>query len=154
MKISFYGAARTVTGSQHLLEVNGHKLLLDCGFFQGPRQEAYQRNRRFPFEPGQVEAVILSHAHIDHSGNLPNLVKSGFQNPIYATSATAHLANVMLMDSGHIQEADAEYLNKKHRRTGGGPRAEALARALTGALAGVMTDSRWSRSTPKKTPAG
>jgi len=125
MKISFFGAARTVTGSQHLLEVNGHKLLLDCGFFQGPRRESYQRNRRFPFEPGEVEAVILSHAHIDHSGNLPNLVKSGFQNPIYATSATTHLANLMLLDSGHIQEADAEFLNKKHRRPGevpnGGP---------------------------------
>ena len=116
MKISFYGAARTVTGSQHLLEINGHKLLLECGFFQGPRQESYQRNRRFPFDPGEVEAVVLSHAHIDHSGNLPNLVKSGYHNPIYATSATVHLANLMLLDSGHIQESDAEFLNKKHRR--------------------------------------
>ena len=118
MKISFYGAARTVTGSQHLLEINGHKLLLECGFFQGPRQESYKRNRRFPFDPGEVEAVVLSHAHIDHSGNLPNLVKSGYHNPIYATSATVHLANLMLLDSGHIQESDAEFLNKKHRRPG------------------------------------
>jgi metallo-beta-lactamase family protein len=118
MKISFYGAARTVTGSQHLLEINGHKLLLECGFFQGPRQESYKRNRRFPFDPGEVEAVVLSHAHIDHSGNLPNLVKSGYHNPIYATSATANLANLMLLDSGHIQESDAEFLNKKHRRPG------------------------------------
>ena len=118
MKISFYGAARTVTGSQHLLETNGHKLLLECGFFQGPRQESYKRNRRFPFDPGEVEAVVLSHAHIDHSGNLPNLVKSGYHNPIYATSATANLANLMLLDSGHIQESDAEFLNKKHRRPG------------------------------------
>src|SRR5512136_2860701 len=98
MKIYFDGAARTVTGSQHLLEVNGHKLLLDCGFFQGPRQESYRRNRSFPFDPGEVEAVILSHAHIDHSGNLPNLVKNGFQKPIYTTSATAHLADLMLLD--------------------------------------------------------
>jgi metallo-beta-lactamase family protein len=121
MKILFYGAAQTVTGSQHLLEVNGKRILLDCGFFQGRRQEAYERNLNFPFEPTSLDAVILSHAHIDHSGNLPNLVKQGYEKQIYATRATAHLANIMLMDSGHIQEYDAQYVNKRRARRGEAP---------------------------------
>ncbi|MCJ7715579.1 MAG: MBL fold metallo-hydrolase, partial [Anaerolineales bacterium] len=118
MKIHFYGAARTVTGSMHLLEVNDHKLLLDCGLFQGRRKEAYQRNRNFPFLPQDIDAVILSHAHIDHSGNLPNLVKQGYGGPIYTTNATAHLDNIMLLDSGYIHEKDAEYLNKSRLKQG------------------------------------
>ena len=116
MKIQFLGAARTVTGSMHLLELNGRKILLDCGLFQGRRKDTYQRNRNFPFKPEEIDAVILSHAHIDHSGNLPHLVKKGFQGPIYATHATAHLDNIMLLDSGYIHEKDAEYLNKKRKR--------------------------------------
>ena len=118
MKIRFYGAARTVTGSMHLLEVNDHKLLLDCGLFQGRRKETYQRNRTFPFLPKDIDAVILSHAHIDHSGNLPNLVKQGYSGPIYTTNATSHLDNIMLLDSGYIHEKDAEYLNKKRLKQG------------------------------------
>jgi metallo-beta-lactamase family protein len=118
MRIHFHGAAQTVTGSQHLLEINGSRLLLECGLFQGRRAEAYDRNLRFPFNPRTLDAVILSHAHIDHSGNLPNLVRQGFRGRIYATHATAHLANVMLMDSGHIQEADITFLNKKRLRRG------------------------------------
>jgi metallo-beta-lactamase family protein len=118
MRISFHGAAQTVTGSQHLLEINNHRILLECGLFQGRRKEAYQRNRNFAFDPGSIDAVILSHAHIDHSGNLPHLVKRGYRGPIYATDATAHLANIMLIDSGHIHESDAEYLNKKRSRRG------------------------------------
>ena len=118
MKISFYGAARTVTGSMHLLEINDHKLLLDCGLFQGRRKETYNRNRTFPFLPQDINAVILSHAHIDHSGNLPNLVKQGYSGPIYTTYATAHLDNIMLLDSGYIHEKDAEYLNKKRLKQG------------------------------------
>ena len=118
MKITFHGAAQTVTGSQHLLQVNGHRLLLECGLFQGRRQETYERNRTFPFDPASLDAVILSHAHIDHSGNLPHLVKHGYEGPIYATQATSHLANIMLIDSGHIQEMDARYLNKKKERSG------------------------------------
>jgi metallo-beta-lactamase family protein len=118
MKITFHGAAQTVTGSQHLVEANGYKILLDCGMYQGPRQEAEERNRKFSFDPAQVEAVVLSHAHIDHSGNLPNLVKQGFNGPVYATRATAHLTNIMLIDSGHIQEADAAFLNKRNGREG------------------------------------
>ncbi|MBW8011425.1 MAG: MBL fold metallo-hydrolase [Chloroflexi bacterium] len=118
MKISFLGAAQTVTGSKHLLEVNGHKLLLDCGLYQGRRKEAFKRNREFGFEPASLDAVILSHAHIDHSGNLPNLVKHGFTGPIYAQSATSHLAEIMLQDSGHIQESDVFYVNKRRAKQG------------------------------------
>jgi metallo-beta-lactamase family protein len=121
MKITFHGAARTVTGSQHLLWVNGHSLLLECGLYQGHRQEAFQRNRAFHYNPAEVDAVILSHAHIDHSGNLPNLVRQGYHGPIYATRVTAHLSEVMLLDSGHIHESDADYVNKKRRKRGERP---------------------------------
>jgi metallo-beta-lactamase family protein len=116
MKIRFVGAARTVTGSQHLVQVNGHNLLLDCGLFQGRRADTYARNRHFPFNPTEIDAVILSHAHIDHSGNLPQLLLRGYQGPIYTTPASAHLANIMLLDSGHIQEADVKYINKHRMR--------------------------------------
>jgi metallo-beta-lactamase family protein len=118
MKITFHGAARTVTGSQHLLEINGSQLLLECGLYQGRRKEAFERNRQLPFDVSKIDAVILSHAHIDHSGNLPNLVKCGYHGDIFTTLASAHLANVMLLDSGHIQETDVEYVNKKHARRG------------------------------------
>jgi len=121
MRIDFLGAAQTVTGSQHLIAVNGKRILLDCGLYQGRRQESYERNRSFPFIPREIDAVILSHAHIDHSGNLPNLVKSGYRGPIYTTNASAHLANIMLMDSGHLQELDAAYVNKKRQRRGEPP---------------------------------
>ncbi|HAF61010.1 MAG TPA: MBL fold metallo-hydrolase [Anaerolineaceae bacterium] len=118
MKIHFNGAAQTVTGSQHLLEINGKKILLECGIYQGRRKDFYSRNCCFSFDPGSVDALILSHAHIDHSGNLPNLVKQGYAGPIYATPPTCELADIMLQDSGHIYEEDAEYLNKKKRRRG------------------------------------
>ncbi len=118
MKIHFHGAAQTVTGSQHLLEINGYKILLECGLFQGRRKDTYERNRHFHFEASELDAVLLSHAHIDHSGNLPHLIKNGYHSNIYATEATAHLANIMLLDSGHIQESDAAYLNKKLARQG------------------------------------
>lgn len=121
MRITFYGAAQTVTGSQHLLEVNGYRLLLDCGLFQGRRAESYERNRKLPYTASKIDAMILSHAHIDHSGNIPNLVKSGFDGPIYATPATSQLAKIMLLDSAHIQEDDAEYLNRKRRKKGEPP---------------------------------
>ncbi len=118
MKITFDGAARTVTGSQYLLEVNGCRVLLECGLYQGRRVDTYARNKNFPFDPKKLDAVILSHAHIDHSGNLPNLVKNGYNGHIYATSATAHLARIMLLDSAHVQEVDAEYVNYKNLKKG------------------------------------
>jgi metallo-beta-lactamase family protein len=121
MKICFYGAARTVTGSMHLLEVNGSRILLECGLFQGRRKETYERNRNFPFDPSKLDAVLLSHAHIDHSGNLPNLVKQGYDGKITATRATTHLVKLMLRDSGHIQESDAAYVNKKRAKKGLSP---------------------------------
>ncbi len=121
MRIHFNGAAQTVTGSQFYLEVNGHRLLLECGLFQGKREETYSRNRAFSFDVSKLDAVVLSHAHIDHSGNLPNLVKSGYNRAIYATPATARLADVMLQDSGHVQEMDVQYVNKKRARKGEPP---------------------------------
>lgn len=116
MKITFHGAARTVTGSQHLIEVNGRRLLLECGLYHGKRQEAYERNRNLPYPADSVDAMVLSHAHIDHSGNIPNLVKSGFDGTILCTFATRDLCSTMLMDSGYIQERDAEFVNKKRAR--------------------------------------
>jgi metallo-beta-lactamase family protein len=121
MKITFHGAARTVTGSQHLLEVNGRQILLDCGLYQGKRQDAYERNKTLPFDVSRVDVMILSHAHIDHSGNIPNLVKSGFKGDIYATYATRDLAAMMLLDSAHIQENDVEFVNKRRHRKGEPP---------------------------------
>ena len=121
MRISFHGAAHTVTGSQHLIEVNGSRLLLDCGLYQGKRADTYERNLNFSHDPRKVKAVILSHAHIDHAGNLPNLMKQGFEGPIFATHATVELASLMIADSGHIQESDAEYVNKKRAQRGEEP---------------------------------
>ncbi len=118
MQITFHGAARTVTGSMHLLEVNGARLLLDCGLYQGRRKESYERNLNFPFDPKTIDAVIFSHAHIDHCGNLPNLVKQGFNGQIYTTPASAYLTSIMLADSGHIQEADMFFVNKYGRARG------------------------------------
>lgn len=124
--VTFWGAAHTVTGSMHLLQANGRKLLLDCGLFQGHRAEARQRNSQFPFAPAEIEAVILSHAHIDHCGNLPNLVRQGFRGSIYCTPATRDLMAVLLADSAKIQEEDADYLNRQ--RPHGEPRIEPLYR--------------------------
>ena len=121
MRLNFHGAAHTVTGSQHLLDVNGHRLLLDCGLYQGKRSETYLRNLNFAYDPRQVDAVILSHAHIDHCGNLPNFVKNGFEGPIYATRATVDLATIMMADSGRIQESDAEFVNRKRLARGEEP---------------------------------
>jgi metallo-beta-lactamase family protein len=121
MRISFHGAAHTVTGSQHLLEINGSKLLLDCGLYQGRRADTYERNLNFRFDPKTVDAVLLSHAHIDHAGNLPNLTKQGYEGNIFATRATADLASLMIRDSGRIQESDAEFVNKKRAQRGEAP---------------------------------
>ena len=116
MKIEFFGATKTVTGSMHLLSVNGKRFLLDCGLYQGRRKESYERNKNFPFDASTIDAVVLSHAHTDHAGNLPNLIKNGFSGPIYATSATIDLCNIMLVDSAHIQERDVEFVNKRLKK--------------------------------------
>lgn len=121
MQVTFYGAAQTVTGSKHLLEVNGQRILLDCGMFQGRRAEMYEKNQHLPFDASSIDLMILSHAHIDHSGSIPNLVKSGFRGDILATSATRDLCATMLLDSGHIQERDVEFVNKRRKKRGEPP---------------------------------
>ena len=113
MKLTFWGAAKTVTGSMHQVETGGKRYLLDCGLYQGHRQEALERNSQFPFPATDVAAVMLSHAHIDHSGNLPSLVKNGYSGPIYTTPATIDLCLAMLADSAYLQEKDAEFLNRR-----------------------------------------
>jgi len=118
MKITFHGAARTTTGSMHLIETDRPCILLDCGLYQGRRGEAFERNAHLPFDPESITHVILSHAHIDHSGNLPTLVKNGYAGEINCTTATRDLATLMLRDSAHIQEQDAAYLNQKTSRRG------------------------------------
>lgn len=121
MRIHFHGATRTTTGSMYLLEVNGQRLLLECGLYQGRRDESIERNSRFPFDPKSVDAAILSHAHIDHCGNFPNLCKQGFTGNIYSTFATRDLASIMLEDSASIQEADAQFVSKKRAKHGKPP---------------------------------
>src|SRR5262249_15425195 len=106
--VTFLGAAQSVTGSMHLVEVGPDRILLDCGLHPGPRDQARQLNRTFPFDPGSIDAVVLSHAHVDHCGNLPNLVRQGFTGPIYCTPATRDLVDLMLTDSARIQEEDAQ----------------------------------------------
>lgn len=119
MKISFHGAARTVTGSKHLLHLhNGKKILLDCGMFQGLGKDTMPMNSHWGFEPSEVNVVVLSHAHVDHCGLLPKLVKEGFKGKIWCTPPTAELAKVLLLDSAHIQEMDIQYTNKKRERDG------------------------------------
>lgn len=118
MKLHFLGGVDTVTGSQHIVEAGGAKVLRDCGLFQGRRAESKETNSRLPFSPGDLRSVVLSHAHIDHCGNLPMLARQGYRGPIHATTATASLCGIMLRDAAHIQEQDAAYLNQKTNRRG------------------------------------
>jgi len=118
MKIAFHGAARSVTGSRHLLQTSNAQILLDCGMFQGARQESERRNRSLGFDPNSVNAVLLSHAHIDHSGALPVLAKQRFRGKVYLTGGTADLTRVLLEDSARIQENDCQYVNKEEGRRG------------------------------------
>ncbi|MFO7638619.1 MAG: MBL fold metallo-hydrolase [bacterium] len=118
LTIRFWGGARTVTGSRHLLSFGRQQLLLECGLFQGHRDEAEQINRHLPFKAREVDYCVVSHAHIDHCGNIPNLVKRGFNGPVVMTKGTAALARLLLRDSAHIQESDVRYVNKKRRAKG------------------------------------
>ena len=119
MKITFHGAARTVTGSKHLVHINpGKKVLLDCGMFQGLGKETLELNSHWGFEPTELNYVIISHAHIDHLGLLPKLVKDGYKGPIYCTPQTVELAKILLLDSAHIQESDVQQVNKMREKQG------------------------------------
>src|SRR4051812_42873537 len=119
MKIAFHGAARTVTGSKHLLTLkNGKKVLLDCGMFQGMGKDTDALNREFRFDPAEVDVMILSHAHIDHSGLIPRLYKQGFNGKIFCTDATKELSGLLLEDSAEIQESETKYHNKGSKAQG------------------------------------
>ncbi|MEL6845674.1 MAG: MBL fold metallo-hydrolase [Bacteroidota bacterium] len=121
MNIQFCGAAREVTGSAHLITLDdGYRILLDCGLYQGDNREMEDFNEKFVFDPESIDCLILSHAHIDHTGRVPKLVKDGFKGQIYATHATRSLCAIMLLDSAFIQEKDAEYYNKKNGKFGKG----------------------------------
>jgi metallo-beta-lactamase family protein len=121
MQVTFHGAVGTTTGSSHVLDVAGRRMLLECGLFQGKRKPAFERNRNLEYDAPSLDACILSHAHIDHSGNLPSLVKSGFRGPIIATPATRDLCEIMLADSAYLQVQDVRHVNKKRLRQGKNP---------------------------------
>ncbi len=118
MRITFYGAAQTTTGSMHLVEANGKRILLDCGLYQGHRKEAFEKNRNLPIDASKIDYAILSHAHIDHSGNLPQLVRQGFRGRVFARQSTTELCDIMLRDSCFLQKRDLEYVNKRRRKEG------------------------------------
>src|SRR4030043_1024489 len=117
IKLKFLGAAQNVTGSRHLLEANGTKILVDCGLYQ-ERQFRDRNWEPFTVPPESIDAVLLTHAHLDHCGLLPKLVRDGFKGRIYCTAATAEIARVILLDAAHIQEEDAAYTLKRHRKEG------------------------------------
>jgi metallo-beta-lactamase family protein len=119
MRIQFCGADRTVTGSCHLLEVNGLRIFLDAGLYQGHRDEARRINSMMPVDVRNADAIILSHGHLDHCGKLPMFLKAGFRGPVYVTPASAAVARIVLLDAAEIQVEDASYLNRRSRETGG-----------------------------------
>ena len=121
MKITFLGATKTVTGSNFLVETEDSKFLVDCGMYQGQAEEEYENEAPFDFNVGEIDFVLLTHAHIDHSGRIPKLYNEGYKNPIYAHKATCDLCSLMLPDSGHIQEMEIEWKNRKRQRKGEKP---------------------------------
>ena len=118
IRLTFFGAAQTTTGSMHLVEANGQRILLDCGLFQGNRKEAFAKNRLLPIDPRTLDTVVLSHAHIDHSGNLPTLARNGFRGKVYSTPATQELCDILLRDSAYLQSRDLEVVNRKRAQQG------------------------------------
>ena len=118
MKITFLGATKTVTGSNFLVEAAGKKFLVDCGMYQGAAQDEWENSSPFAFDVNELDFMLLTHAHIDHSGRIPKLYNEGFRKPIYATKATCDLCSIMLPDSGHIQEMEIEWKNRKRKREG------------------------------------
>ena len=121
MKLTSYGAAEEVTGSCHLLEVGGRKVLLDCGLIQGRKKDELRNHDPFPFNPAELDAVVLSHAHIDHSGRLPILIRQGYRGPIYTHAASADLCETLLKDSAYLNQRDVAYRNKRRARKGQKP---------------------------------
>ena len=152
MKITVHGAGGgEVTGSAYRVETRDANVLVDCGLFQGRREEAERRNRDLGFDGKSVDAVLLSHAHIDHSGALPVLTKHGFSGQVFATRATADLAEVMLADSAHIQESDCQYVNRKEQRTEGRCRRPSWLpgmRLLPAPCSWVLSPNLWSAASP------
>jgi metallo-beta-lactamase family protein len=136
MKLTFLGATRTVTGSKYVLQANGKNILIECGMYQGHRADWLDRNTHLPFDSSGIDAMLLSHAHIDHTGVIPVLGRSGFRGRIYCTDATADLCGVMLMDSAHIQEQDAAFVTKKHAKKGLPPVQPLFTQADTQAVLG------------------
>jgi metallo-beta-lactamase family protein len=136
MKLTFFGATRTVTGSKYILQANGKNILIECGMYQGHTPEWAERNAHLPFDSSKIDAMLLSHAHIDHTGLIPVLGRSGFRGRIFCTGATGDLCRVMLMDSAHIQEQDAMYLTKKNAKKGLPPVQPLYTQADTQAVLG------------------
>ncbi len=148
MKIHFCGANRTTTGSRHLLEINGRRVLMECGMYQGRREESLMRNNEFPFDATRVEVLLLSHAHIDHSGVIPVFYKAGFRGKIFCTDATADLCRIMLMDSAHIQEQDAAFVTKKNAKKGLPPVAPLYTQLETAAALEHLQPVAYNRPVP------
>ncbi len=144
MRLTFFGATRTTTGSKYLLEINGCRLLIECGMFQGRRDKSVEYSTKMPFDCAGIDALVLSHAHIDHSGVIPILCRDGFRGPVYCTDATADLCRIMLMDSAHIQEQDAMFVNKKRAKKGLPPIAPLYTQADAAACLGQFKPVRYT----------
>jgi metallo-beta-lactamase family protein len=148
VKLHFFGANRTTTGSKHLLEVNGQRVLLECGMFQGRREKTIDYNTRLPFQPKSVDVMLLSHAHIDHSGLIPVLCRDGFAGKIHGTEATADLCRIMLMDSAYIQEQDAAFVSKLRAKRGEPPVEPLYTQADASAALAHLAPVRYNQPVP------